>query len=816
MSSNLKIYSFVDLIPASLQEVLDSVGVEMMESYEGVSCDLVIADSVEQVESEFIGKVLYLGTTDFSLLFGRPGVAYLDPEVTGIESHQLKRFITGKSSLQIDQAYTDELISQHSLKIVDTMAFGHYGDIIMKSSSDQGLNFIEQRTCWSSICSFILYLQKAEAISIPLDVDYGNTLEQSIVQIVIPSENIFQEYFLEGFKDEGKGPHQWLLKQVIGHCHSFEIFYLEKSQKLVFNLIFGKGNKSNSHLIIHSLPSFGKISGQKIGGKIALIKEIQDKPVPNLPGEGLSKLGVGHFDNANNLLQIKKIVEFVLRLKNDNEIEGELEHSTFDAYLSLYPEMKALESLTNEDRKLIYDTVNNSDLLDELEESAVILKNNIKDDDFLDNVLRKVESMDFDEVKTLVKGGGTIDEGNDVVRIQGVTENLDKDVWRVKRLEVAKSLEEGFESIKGSGKSHNEMESEVKQLLSEQFTGDFDSEINEFIVDSSIEEKVNETMKGTAEDVRGRLQSEKLRNSVRIRDNQLIKMKKVMDGMKTEIAALRESANDNELIGNSLNENLPENKEDFDSAIKKLKADLMGAAKERILAGRKAEKTGEEHSAELSEKDAEIRDLEEKVLELTEKLDSGEAEEVVEPVDAGPNIQEYEKEADELSQENRKLEEKVIELENTLNEKTLHLEQVASDKTDTGKGEALLKEKLSAQVEELNEFKAQNRDLEEEKKALQLTVKSFEQKMKVLEGKIKSAEEQKQMEPAQAEPGNDKKSLDMEKRYQTMEAALVKMKKEIAVKKTEAHKHALENKTMKTKMHTLERQVANLSKRKIA
>ncbi|PIP95262.1 MAG: hypothetical protein COW00_14015 [Bdellovibrio sp. CG12_big_fil_rev_8_21_14_0_65_39_13] len=123
---------------------------------------------------------------------------------------------------------------------------------------------------------------------------------------------------------------------------------------------------------------------------------------------------------------------------------------------------------------------------------------------------------------------------------------------------------------------------------------------------------------------------------------------------------------------------------------------------------------------------------------------------------------------------------------------------------------------IQSKNQQLEKVTSELRLLEDTAKALNIKVKSLEQKNKILQSQLEGASNEAESDATKVDTRFVQKIKQLETLNGNLQEENKKYQVELQAKKAEAHKHALENKTMKTKMHQLERQVANLSKKRAA
>ncbi|GAB4015722.1 MAG: hypothetical protein Fur0010_14950 [Bdellovibrio sp.] len=166
----------------------------------------------------------------------------------------------------------------------------------------------------------------------------------------------------------------------------------------------------------------------------------------------------------------------------------------------------------------------------------------------------------------------------------------------------------------------------------------------------------------------------------------------------------------------------------------------------------------------------------------------------------------------EMMETNARLDEqlKISQLE--LSRKTEELAQKSKDAGNSGISNLQLTIQSKNQL--IDKLTNELRNFEDMNKALSLKVKSLEQRVKVMQSQIEGATQDLEADTAKVDSRFVQKIKQLESLYTNAQDENKKLMAELQARKAESHKYALENKTMKTKMHQLERQVANLSKKR--
>lgn len=168
----------------------------------------------------------------------------------------------------------------------------------------------------------------------------------------------------------------------------------------------------------------------------------------------------------------------------------------------------------------------------------------------------------------------------------------------------------------------------------------------------------------------------------------------------------------------------------------------------------------------------------------------------------------------ELMQEKQKIEDqyKLMQLEVSRAKNTQENQEVQASSESQMVDSLQLT--IQSKNQQLDKITNELRSMEDMNKAMNLKVKSLEQKNKIMQSQIETSNQDSNSDATKVDTRFVQKIKQLENLSNNLQEENKKLQSELQARKAEAHKFALENKTMKTKMHQLERQVANLSKKR--
>lgn len=163
-----------------------------------------------------------------------------------------------------------------------------------------------------------------------------------------------------------------------------------------------------------------------------------------------------------------------------------------------------------------------------------------------------------------------------------------------------------------------------------------------------------------------------------------------------------------------------------------------------------------------------------------------------------------------------KYEDEIRMLKQEIINQTASINQAQNNEAKSEKSSGNFELTIQSKNQQIEKVTTELRLLEDTAKALNIKVKSLEQKNKILQSQLEGASNEAESDATKVDTRFVQKIKQLETLNGNIQEENKKLQVELQAKKAEAHKHALENKTMKTKMHQLERQVANLSKKRAA
>ncbi|MDC1174031.1 hypothetical protein OAT67_01445 [Bacteriovoracaceae bacterium] len=690
--SNLKKTHINDLSEA-LKEVLDK-----LSHSETQLSHLFTDENVSLVEEEVEDVKKYLEEGGRGIVNGDLFHFPIPKKI--IESH-----FSSLGGVAAQEEFGEETNKLLSLKIIDPMNIGYYSDVISDMAHREGFDFFHVRRFVVSTIEYITYLKLSDVSDFPLDVYYGFNESSFFIRIVSQVENFVIENIIDSFDTQSGDPYKTLLNETYKSTDLCSINHIEKSEKLMLtglwckNQSYDRTNGFSSLLIgdFDSCRDKRKEGVSNISSKVLLLKEEHDLKIKNLPGDGAENYELSDFDKTSNIVKIKRIVEFIVKSAMVEEIVN-FSDIILEKYLQLYPDQKSIEELTEEDKKLITSCITDDEKRDILEDNVTVVTGTIDEDDYLDSILGSLESLSTNEATYMIKG--SLEEEEEETVISGVTD----DVWKVKRSELVEEVNGKMNDLRGSADKAT-IEKEIKMIVNNRLNTT-EEETNSFMMnlkEDATEDLLSKKDVSSSIDIRNRLEIEKLKGNLKLRDSQIGKMKKMLTSLKVDIEKIRKEKEENQKdLKRAQYESEKEisqpieitnHKEEIDNLQRKLRAKKEEASSS----------SNEEIKSEISDIEKQLIEKE-ATLELLEEKERKNQEEI-------KNLQEElkKKELEAKKVANADNSEKLQADINALNKKLELKDKTSKESADNSK-QAVIASKLASK--ELETSKKQLRDKE--------------------------------------------------------------------------------------------------------
>ena len=801
-------------------------------------------------------------STDWDKVKNCP-VAHLSEENLDIDITKLilKRYFAGEGSLSSDQNYQEILESTGSIKVMSGKSLGAYSDVIASLAEVEGLNLNLIRTFSLQLFTYLDYLNRSELVEFPIEIDYGKSKDGFFLQVHCAQTGLFLENLMESVQDNDMGsPYSSLLKELSFKTNFLEVYTLKSTSRLVFTGVWKLQQETmpQSSLLIHQVERFNNKSGQEIdfdaetffesdSDKIHKIRAIEKLPEKRVREEQNQEI--------SNPVLVKRIVSFLNKKKNvvDGVLSGEIDKITIKGYIEEFPDKEAIAGLNDHDVEQVLRFL--GDNIEEVEKQAHAIRDQIPEDDYVEGIVKSLEKMSSEEAQSAlgydedniqkilgqkedlgeetqtVSGGEEAPE--EQTRIKGVTENLQSEPWKVKRLEVAKKVESRLRDLRSQGASKTEINNEVQSILRKELNlkEDEGEKFSSALTDDATDDWVRGGLDPLNESIKQRIQLEKSQGQLQVRDNQIKKMKKLIDNMKNELIAKQKELNLTQGEGSASGERAAQLSDERES--EKLNNEIIKLKEENELLHKKW-RENQESLGEIRGSDEDVGSLQKENSNLKSQidalkkrisfmyensksnsetsLDASDIEKMVAENDLlKSQKQGFNQELEGLKTEKRELDHKL----RTLSAENDRLKVKADNKKMSQEDRQQMIEK----DRDIERLKGELKRSQDEIKAYQLKGKSYEQKIKFMSAQLDKASGSKSSKssgPTAAESKLASKLKHAETTSIRLKEAADKLNKELGEKKTELHKAKLEAKTMENKVKELEKKLAQNEKKRAA
>lgn len=730
-------------------------------------------------------------------------------------------------------------IDTRKFKITSKNSFGFYLDYLLTFAYKFNFDITGVMNDFVKICNELVL--KLDVLPIDLDIIVNN--ENLVVQFSFDSSN----FNVESFASE--------IKEI--QANVSDLYVLSESNLIGLGFYYIKNCSTNSR-IVNASKKDQKFSN-KIYNTLSELVSYKKEDILALPKK------------TSSLAIIKKIVNHLVNIENFQKID-------FDDLLSQYPEKNIIKGLSEEDRifikkilgdKSLLETMNiaikgheeclyeneaiPSKIVKALEQIDVFdIKSVLGEEDFKTKICgvtedlteeNQVVSGKIEEDESFTRVSGRIDEDESITRISGEredlteaitrvsgsAEDLSKSRWELKRLDLGKKLEEQVSRIISTqGYSKEMIDQRIEEVIGEVLQTD-DTKVKLKIKNAILESAAiadlsikvdNET---STDNIFLQLENDKFRGQISRKNDQIIRMKKLMDSMKEEFLARKKAEGE---IGQKLQNNSTLSSE---QKLESVNIQLEALLRENRIKDTRIEQLEKSNAHTVKNKDQRIVQLEERIADLInnpavenhsgdEKIRIIELEHLNKQLEnqlsiAEGRIQSLSKKYDAELKNRLQINSTGVELNKIIDEERKK-NIVLSSKIETLEDES----KNVSSVNELNESKEKIKDLESTLKEAQLENKKLEQKMKFMSSQMTELDKKLKKSSGNNSSStgsslNDKKIKQLESTLEKFNAMKNKAEEELHKKKEEAHKLKQENIAMRHKLDELERKLSKFDKK---
>jgi|GEM_PF-4656609 len=147
----------------------------------------------------------------------------------------VEKFFLGQASVHLDENFPS-VKEGASFKVTNHLRIGLELDRLSAFVHARDGAVVNVRTFVDHAFYYLVYLKQAGVGSLPIEVDYGHTGKEMVVQIHLSVRNYVGEYLIDSFgQPSGQDPIRYLLS-VCAHSADFmEVQYIEDASKLVIS-----------------------------------------------------------------------------------------------------------------------------------------------------------------------------------------------------------------------------------------------------------------------------------------------------------------------------------------------------------------------------------------------------------------------------------------------------------------------------------------------------------------------------------------------------------------------------------------------------
>jgi hypothetical protein len=433
--------------------------------------------------------------------------------------------------------------------------------------------------------------------------------------------------------------------------------------------------------------------------------------------------------------------------------------------------------------------------------------------------------------------------------------------WEEKKRKITEKLSANLEKMRNGEEvaSIEEIEEELKQVFKEGLGSDeLGESVAKGIADNSSERLISEKL-DSVQKIKEKIEKEKASQALAMRDEQIVRMKKVLDTIKTENSSLKTKLYEESQSKETLS--IGSGHEEDSKEYKILKASAETLKKEISIRDIAFDKLKESQSVALENKDKKIEQLEQRInAVLDSQSKNGENDLAVEMKKiANENrllqsqIEVKDRTIDNM---NRRIEmskqdgnhKENIELERVKEQNRAALEAMQAFKVEKADLEiklrgalrdirqketeaSILKEKdskptvdhsveLKSKDKELQTLKIENGKLSDQAKAITIRCKQLEQKMKFLNAQVESANKGRGQMSSNSKSGSSGREAKLALKLKQLETSREKMSmdtqrlsSQLDAKKKEAVVLTTENNLLKNKMAELEQKLNKIERK---
>lgn len=777
------------------------------------------------------------------------------------------------------------------------LSLGTYSDQIYIELVARGFKIDQVKSYFDELFFFYSKNIQSALIKPPFDIELVIFKEWFSLQMITHCEDYWFEYLESSMKNHERGE----MASLASHSDALEVLFLRNSKKLCFTSIHTDGETACAGLSFQNIDSFA------VKNEVSWDIPSAPSNASELEGATVTVSdNISSMATESKLPQLKRVIRFLKNKMCDGDIK-KLSVDNLKDYLETYPNLRVIRGLDGEDYKFVVKCMHDSIVGNGFEKSFEEIYDQEANSDFLEGMLSSLGKMSFEEAgetifdgssdfsetltrvggwiepkddhkqvvsgsareneestvvkgsfedlaadqkhKTVIKGGNKLDlPDNEVVASFSKEEfaNRAKDLWEVKKLGLAQKVREEVEKIRQENPSVERVSELIRLVVASELKIDSNDceHFVEGLIDSSSDKLAPQKFARSSEEVREELQNFKHQLEMNKRDDQIKRMKRIIDSMKGQLA--EKLAETREAESQERSEAVQEGRE-WQSKLNTL--ELENQELKRNLRAMEIKQQSSEAAIETNPPPAESeepaeetisRNVAEEIIEREREKAEKEIEELSGKVQVAENRIEVmsakleeerranaEAASQKVAAESRSnmttaamskfkaraetLERKVRQLEESLAQKEAECEELKSQQASNGASNpAELEEKNKEQQAEIATLQNNLNESETNLKGALLKVKQLEQKTKFMSSQLEAAQKASRRGGAGAGGGASTQQLEHKiKQLETMNkkvgAASQKLNDELTDKKKEVFDLKKEITLLQNKIKELER-----------
>lgn len=316
----------------------------------------------------------------------------------------VEKFFLGQASVHLDENFPS-VKEGASFKVTNHLRIGLELDRLSAFVHARDGAVVNVRTFVDHAFYYLVYLKQAGIGSLPIDVDYGHTGKEMVVQIHLSVRNYVGEYLIDSFgQPSGQDPIRYLLS-VCAHSADFmEVQYIENASKLVISGLWQDRSSMSTQ----------RFSGILIN-KVQTSRQIERQI--DLDMKRLTLISPSDEKDAAEVLNGKPLPDQLQRIDED------LFPESFDAAA---PEEEFVQTIKGGPQEEEFSQVVKGSTEDK--EFSQVVKGSAAEEEFV----QKISGSKEEEVSKQVIKGERAKKDDFVTRISSSPEEKSKANWEVK------------------------------------------------------------------------------------------------------------------------------------------------------------------------------------------------------------------------------------------------------------------------------------------------------------------------------------------------------------------------------------------------